>query len=31
MPDAPFLEVQGLAMQFPLNASLMRRLRRAPI
>ena len=31
MPDAPFLEVQGLAMQFPLNASLMRRLRGAPI
>ena len=34
MPDAaaaPFLDVQGLAMHFPLNASLGRRLRRAPI
>jgi oligopeptide/dipeptide ABC transporter ATP-binding protein len=31
MPDAPFLDVQGLAMHFPLNASLVRRLRGAPI
>ena len=34
MPDgiaAPLLEVRGLAMHFPLNASLVRRVRRLPV